>query len=620
MRSPIRRIGVSKLATVSECLTPQGTHVALKLYDRQSLSPFQHDKIFAAAKRWQALASPSLMTYLDVLPDEKQVAMELMDRSASVRLSEGYSDPRLVSYVLRGVLTGLAYIHEQGLLHVNIKPSNVFFDEAGRAKLSDGLLVPASAPGTLPPPTNQKYLTPEHTSDSFGRMSFATDLYAAGFLALELLAGDRFGRAFQGIGEDTPDDDLSWFQWHGSSQETPLATQFCKTCPPQLEAVIARLTKKNPAERYPSAMAAIADLPPDTPQPTQTANKTPVAAHAEVKRAAFASDVIERPATGVVLAIASGPRAGEMFGTNDTEFFLGFHPDCMLRFSHDQYSNSGAKVLCRRGPEGWIVSRVIGENTFVNQRLLEDKLVLRSGDVIRLSARGPDVQFTMQSGGLAIKSLVSRFLPAQSNSEASRQPASPLAAGVAPRSPGSAPISAAPRRPGSPAEVRPAAPAAPRREAVAPQAVATAPVAAAPKPPTKVQVAAPASKLADRPSAKPTGKPTGKTSDSADSPTGSWLSPKSWNKNQKNTAIAVIGTIVVIIVVILIPSSPSKSLDKPEDKDGQATTAPNDPKTETGSEPESKTESESKSESESNAATPTNSTSPVEERDPAPNP
>ena len=182
MRSPIRRIGVSKLATVSECLTPQGTHVALKLYDRQPLSPFQHDKIFAAAKRWQALASPSLMTYLDVLPDEKQVAMELMDRSASVRLSEGYSDPRLVSYVLRGVLTGLAYIHEQGLLHVNIKPSNVFFDEAGRAKLSDGLLVPASAPGTLPPPTNQKYLTPEHTSDSFGRMSFATDLYAAGFL------------------------------------------------------------------------------------------------------------------------------------------------------------------------------------------------------------------------------------------------------------------------------------------------------------------------------------------------------------------------------------------------------------------------------------------------------
>ena len=120
-------------------------------------------------------------------------------------------------------------------------------------------------------------------------------------------------------------------------------------------------------------------------------------------------------------------------GTNDTEFFLGFHPDCVLRFSHDQYPNSGAKVLCRRGPEGWIVARVIGETTFVNQRLLEDKLVLRSGDVIRLSARGPDVQFTMQSGGLAIKSLVSRFLPAQSNSEVGRHPAIPVETGAAPR-------------------------------------------------------------------------------------------------------------------------------------------------------------------------------------------
>ena len=253
MRSPTRRIGVSKLATVTECLTSQGTHVAVKHYDKQPLSTFQHEKLFAAATRWQSLTSPGLVKYLEVVPAENQVVMELMDRSAATRLSEGYSDSRLVNFVLRGVLTALASIHEQGMLHVNIKPTNVFFDESGRAKLSDGLLVPLNLPGTLPPPTNQKYLTPEHTSDAYGQMSIATDLYAAGFLALELLAGERFGRAFQGIGDDTPSDDLAWFQWHGSSQEAPLASQFCKNCPPQLEAVIARLTKKNPAERYASA-------------------------------------------------------------------------------------------------------------------------------------------------------------------------------------------------------------------------------------------------------------------------------------------------------------------------------------------------------------------------------
>jgi hypothetical protein len=43
--------------------------------------------------------------------------------------------------------------------------------------------------------------------------------------------------------------------------------------------------------------------------------------------------------------------------------------------------------------------------------LLEVKSPLRSGDIIRLSSRGPDIQFTMQSGGVAIRALVDRFLP-----------------------------------------------------------------------------------------------------------------------------------------------------------------------------------------------------------------
>ncbi len=156
MYSPTRRIGVSKLATVSECLTSQGTHVALKHFDKSSLSPFQRDKIFAGAERWRGLSSPGLLSYLDILPNENQIVMELMDRSAAPRLSEGYSDPRLVTIILRELLTALAYIHEQGLLHVNLKPTNVFFDDAGRVKLSDGLLIPAQNPGTLPPPTLQK--------------------------------------------------------------------------------------------------------------------------------------------------------------------------------------------------------------------------------------------------------------------------------------------------------------------------------------------------------------------------------------------------------------------------------------------------------------------------------
>lgn len=568
MLTPIRRVGASKLATVSECQNIQGTHVALKQFDRQNLSSFHHERIFSAASRWKEVKASCLVPYIEVSPAENQIVMELFDRSAAVRLSEGHSDPRLVLHMLRDILMALAYLHEQGLLHCNLKPSNVFFGADGRARLSDGMLVPANAPGTLPPPINQKYLSPEHTSDAFGPMSAATDLYTAGFLALELLAGDRFGRAFQGIGDDAGDDDLAWFQWHGSSQEAPSAKAFAKVCPPELVSAIARLVAKNPGERYSSARQALQDLPQDISIEFRTPEKV-AAESPQIKREALASHVMERPATGIVLAIASGARAGEMIGTNDSEFFIGFDHDCFVRFSGEQYPDINAKLLLRRGPDGWNALRVRGESTFINQRLLEEKATLRSGDLLRLSAHGPDVQFTMQSGGVAIRSLVNRFLPEHPKGPA--RPAAPgrvaagnVAAGpAAPSQPArpaasqaggaakAAVVSAELVKQGVAADSRhggstPAAPQPPGSRGPAPAAPSRG---AAPKPPGRMASGNPAATTAPNP-----GRTAGGVSVGGDSGKGSWLDPKSWDKNQKNVAIAVVGGLLVIILVILFPT------------------------------------------------------------------
>jgi serine/threonine protein kinase len=410
MPKPIRRIGASKLATVSECQTPQGTHVALKEYNRQPLTPSQHQHIFAAAERWRTLSMPGLVTYLEVAPQRNEVVMELFDRSAAMRLSEGRSDPRLVLHALRSILAALTQLHEQGWLHVNLKPSNVFFDGAGRARLSDGLLISVSTPLAPPPPSNHKYSTPEHTSPACGPMTPASDLYAVGFMALELLAGDRFGRAFQGVGDDTTDDDVAWLRWHASSSEAPSAHSFSPNCPAELTAVIARLVAKQPSLRYSSARQALAELPQDISAQAKLVSQ---ALPQPLQPEALSAHVVERPATGIVLAIASGSRAGEMIGTNENELMIGFDHDCFLRFPDDQYPLGGGKVLLRRGPEGWYVLRVSGNSAFINQHLLEEKSPLRSGDIVRLSSRGPDIQFTMQSGGVAIRAMVDRFLPSK---------------------------------------------------------------------------------------------------------------------------------------------------------------------------------------------------------------
>jgi serine/threonine protein kinase len=460
MPSLIRRIGASKLATVSEFQIADGRHVACKQYDRQVLSDSLHSELFAAAARWKTLSSSLVVPYLSVKPSENQILLELLDRSVATRLREGPSDARLVLHTLRDILTGLSFLHQRGLLHGNLKPTNVFYDVDGRAKLSDGLLLSLKGAHSFPWISNRKYMAPEQARDPAQPMMASGDLYCAGLLALELLAADRFTRAFPEIHEQATDEDVAWQSWHATAAESPRADQFSSHCPRELADVIARLVAKSSQQRYASARDALNDLPLDVsldPKQFLDANTSE-----QADSRGQVSDVLERPATGIVLAIASGPRAGEMLGTNDGELFIGYDHTCMLRFSPEQYPDVTTKVLLRRGQEGWYALRVSGDTAFVNQNKIESKCTLRSGDIIRLTAQGPDIQFTMQSGGVAVRSLVERFLapPAQStgqplrptSAETSRplQPAGSLSSPSAP--PESSPTSAPSFSPAPPAE------------------------------------------------------------------------------------------------------------------------------------------------------------------------
>lgn len=543
MSKTIRRIGASKLATVSEVQTAQGRHIALKEFNRQILTPLQRERIFGAATRWKKLTLPGLVPYWDVSLEQQQLTMELLDRSVAIRLREGPSDPRLVLHTVRGVLSVLAQLHEQGLLHANLKPTNVFFDTDGRVRLSDGLLIDARLPVALPPPMNFKYTAPEQTHSDFGPISPATDLYCVGLLALEMLAGDRFARAFQGIRSDAPEEDLAWSQWHGSSLLAPSAMLFAKGCPDDLANVIARLLAKQPSLRYANVRQALQDLPDDLTNPSTAAaaNKPAVA---EKKSEPLASHVISRPATGVVLAIASGARAGEMIGSNENELMIGFDHDCFLRFSQDHCPYGGSKVLIRRGPQGWYALRVSGESAFINQRALEDKCPLRSGDIVRLSSRGPDVQFTMQSGGVAIRTLVERFLPGHSQRSLSplgaAAAASSAVATVGPRGTAISPPS------GAAFAEQPVPQGAPRMAAsIAPAASDVAAKGSPASTPTVQPV------VQTKPSHKPSGSVAIGTSVRGPVVAGSfsWFNPRTWSPLLWTSLLIILGAMSVLVAV-----------------------------------------------------------------------
>lgn len=96
--------------------------------------------------------------------------------------------PGAAFYILRKVLLGLTVLHEAGYLHADIKPSNVMIDQMGSVKLVDfGRAVIIGEPISILL-GSPFYMAPETHRLEPGQPQ--SDLYGAGFVALEMLLGE----------------------------------------------------------------------------------------------------------------------------------------------------------------------------------------------------------------------------------------------------------------------------------------------------------------------------------------------------------------------------------------------------------------------------------------------
>src|SRR6202040_1575115 len=103
------------------------------------------------------------------------------------------------------VLSALGEAHRLGVLHRDVKPANVLFDDAGVARLGDfgvahlgdlSTTATAGVIGTL------AYMSPEQRE---GRPATAeSDVYAVGAILFEMLAGGRANPAAPAGGGETP--------------------------------------------------------------------------------------------------------------------------------------------------------------------------------------------------------------------------------------------------------------------------------------------------------------------------------------------------------------------------------------------------------------------------------
>jgi serine/threonine protein kinase len=120
------------------------------------------------------------------------------------QLAGGPLAPDECSRFARQLLTGLASLHEAGMVHRDVKPANCLFVD-GAVKLADFGLLTEASPHVSRVGT-QKYMPPD------GRMDFRADVYAAGLVIYEMLTGltaDKFPRLGRRAREIVRDPNLN---------------------------------------------------------------------------------------------------------------------------------------------------------------------------------------------------------------------------------------------------------------------------------------------------------------------------------------------------------------------------------------------------------------------------
>ena len=197
------------------------------------------------------LSHPNLVSI--VAQGDDYVVMELVDgESLEDRIARVQRlDPRAAVRILADVARALDYIHAQGIVHRDVKPSNLLLPERGGVKVTDfGIAHLSWAPMTRSGELigTPAFMAPEQIRGN--DVSPATDVYALGLVAFEMLTGTRpfRGRTYAEL-------------LMRVIEATPLsAHELLPSLPPRVDEVFARALAKDPQARYTNATALVAAL------------------------------------------------------------------------------------------------------------------------------------------------------------------------------------------------------------------------------------------------------------------------------------------------------------------------------------------------------------------------
>lgn len=220
--------------------------IAVKFPDTTLLHDPQFALDFEAEMRSVArLKHPNVVSVYDAgqIGGTPYLVMEYVQYGSVLNLMQPgqYFAPRQVSKVVSQIAAGLDHAHAAGLVHRDVKPGNLLAELDGSVKLTDfGLAKLRDTAPSGPTMGTPLYMAPEQLLNQ--PATPATDIYALGVIAYELLTGRR---PFEG-------DDMSVQSGH-LYQPPPSPRSHNPALAPAVEQVVLRALAKEPGRRYQSA-------------------------------------------------------------------------------------------------------------------------------------------------------------------------------------------------------------------------------------------------------------------------------------------------------------------------------------------------------------------------------
>jgi serine/threonine protein kinase len=211
--------------------------------------------------------------------------------------AEGRLDLDLAKAILLDVASALAAAHAQGIVHRDVRPGNILWDEEReQALLTDfgiaALLVTGGEEGTRLTRTGQmlgdpRYLSPEQLRDE--DITELADIYGLGVLGYEL---------FSGQGPYDAKTNTQWITAHLNAEPRPLA-ELRPGVDPEVADLLLRCLDREPNYR-PSAADVVRALEDHPPSPLARSSGS-------VEEAADIQELIKRRVPQIVLiAVAVG--------------------------------------------------------------------------------------------------------------------------------------------------------------------------------------------------------------------------------------------------------------------------------------------------------------------------